>query len=407
MTYYPARKLLLVAFVLLVYIAVGVGLKIALDSGVLDYAPVPNVADRITVAPVTAQDSLLTAMQYVEEQLVLDNGFVILYQSSDPQSAVDGHNQTNSEAVSYRLLWAARAGDKEVFDAQLDFIEEHMLHPTLGYMQWRLEADLKPHGDGINIATDADLRSIKALLIAERRWGDARYTRMIDTLASALERMAITDDGYFAPYAGPVGVNDVWRTQEVYLSYADFNVFRDLAQRRGQPWHIVYDNTKNAFLEAQIHNGLYNSYMNMRRQYGNGIDGGGYSINSMWMMVRAAESDDKELVRSARKSLGFYQKEFPRENALYGSYSSDGLPLEGYEDPWAYALVARAAIELGEEEFASELIDRLIAMQDVDPESPFFGSFPEGGSGDSRSGQFTVQESIITLQRYVQVVGGK
>jgi endo-1,4-beta-D-glucanase Y len=282
-----------------------------------------------------------------------------------------------------------------------------MIYPKVGYMMWRLTSNDSVIGDGSNIASDADLRTIKALLIAERQWRDSKYTEMIDQLASGIKKVAITKDNYLAPYGGVSGQTATWTANEVWLSYTDFTVLNELSNRFGPPWTIVYVNMKKASLKAQLVNGLYNSMLTESRQYGNGIDAGGYSINSMWMMVRNAESSDKELMQAANKSLQFYKNKYQVDGELYATYGSNGDALSPADTPWVYALVGRAAIALDDKEFSDQMIKKLIEKQINNSSSQFFGAFPEDYKNKTRVGQFTMQESILTMQAYRSFIENK
>jgi len=388
-------KIALLLVILALYLGAAFGIYYMVSNGTLKRTPAASPEDKGKDVSMY----LSAAQAFLETKLVRPDGHIDLYVPVGWDGSEDYFN-TNSEAVSYYLLWKANEGDKEGFDKELDFVEQKMLHPELGYMMWRVQGDGTVVDDGANIASDADLRAIKALLIAEERWNDERYTNLIDKLAYGLEKVAITEDGYLSPYGGASGPDSGWTADEVWLSYSDFTVFRELAQRRGEPWKTLNAKMKEAVLDPQIHNGLYNSMLTNLRAYGNGIDGGKYAINSLWIMVRAAESGDPELMESAKESLEFYKKQYQINAELYAEYGSNGDPLSPGDSPWVYALVGRAAVALDDKEFAGEMIDKLISKQVLDQQSSYYGGFPEGSLGEMRIGQFTVQESILTLQDY-------
>lgn len=403
--FWPRSKVFALLGIVLFYVVLGLALKFSVDAGLIAKMPPSPVELEITdsgmeINPVSVSSNLDAAYSFLKNNLVRNKGHTILYLPIGNNSLMD--NRTNSEAVSYRLLLAAQAKDKKMFEEQLEFIKTKMLHPKFGYIMWRLESNESVVDDGSNIATDADLRAIKALLIAEEQWNDKEYTYMIGQLADGLEKTAITKDKLLAPYAGVSGEDSVWSANEIWLSYADFTVFRELSRRRGEPWTSLYENMKSSVLKAQIHNGLYNSMLTEKREYGNGIDGGGYSINSMWLMVRNAESDDPELRASANKSLQFYKAKFFGDAELYAKYSSNGDAMSPHDTPWVYALVGRAAIALDDAEFSQKMIEKLLEKQVINRNSPFFGSFPEGYGSEQVVGQFTMQESMLTLQDYTK-----
>jgi endo-1,4-beta-D-glucanase Y len=406
----PKSKTAMLVGIVLVWLAFAALFQGLIYTGVIERAA-PTLIEQYgndssefgTPSVVSAR--LSAAQQYFNNTFVQPNGHVDLYEAItvSNETNTSQFTNTNSEAVSYRLLIAAQNRDKEAFDQQLNYIEEYVLHPYTKHMMWRLEENDTAIGEGQNIASDADLRAIKALLLAEEYWGDERYTEMIDTLALGVEKLAITSDGYLAPYGGASGAEDTWTAEEVWLGYEDFTVMEALAERRGATWQRMYDNMKRATLNAQLYNGLYNSQLTESRVYGNGIDGGGYSINSLWIMVRSAESGDPDLMASANASLAFYKKEFERNTEIYTLYDSTGNALSQGDSPWVYALVGRAAVALGDQEFADKMIEKLLEKQVADAQDPLYGAFPEGTEQERRVGQFTMQESIITIQDYLRM----
>lgn len=390
------KRIIIIATLLILYAMAGVGTWLALQEGVVE--PLEPEEDPRAV-PENLSGRVFLAHEYLGEHMVREDGLVRLYVIPE-ESSYSAKTQTNSEAMSYHLYASAVAQDKTTFDWLLDFLEMHMLHPTTGHIMWRLESDLSVVDDGSNMASDAELRAIKALLLAEDQWGDTRYTELIVTLARAVENMAVTEDGYLAPYAGVGQRNTTWTSTEVWLSYMDFPVASEMATRRGEPWQTMHGNMKQAYLQAQLPGvALYNSELTTERAFGNNIDGNGYGINSLWMMVRAAESDDPQLQRSAQRALNFYKKRWQLDNELYSLYNSNGDPLSPFDTAWVYALVGRTAVALEEEDFADALMKRLLQHQQLTGE--FAGAIPEGGKNDLRVGQFTMHESLITLYAYM------
>ena len=394
----PRKKMSLLVGMLFLYIFIGLIFRFLASAGVI-HAPIVEdpLATEQQLLYAQVEDRLWLAQEFMDNKLV-DEGHVKLY----TYAAEDFNNvdQTNSEALSYYLLWTANAGMKEEFDVALEYIKEYMLHEA-GYLQWRVEANKTIITDGSNMASDADLRALKALFIAEQQWGDQEYTDMIDTLAIGLERMAVTYDGYLAPYAGMSG-NVSWTAEEVWLSYVSFDVIAHLTERRGEPWASMYENMKVAVMEAQLEKGFFNSELTKKREYGNGIDGHGYGINSMWIMIRSAEVNDTELRAAAQKSLNHYKGRHVIDGQLFALYNGNGDALSPYDSPWVYALVGRAAVLLDDREFADAVMRDLLEFQVNDTASPVLGAFPEGGGDTLRVGQFTMQESIITMQAYLK-----
>jgi len=411
--------------IIFLYIFIAAIFAVLIAAGTIQKAP-PIIAsavgnDSIPDVPKNSiQQNLQSAQDFMNNHMIENSGHINLYIAAnnaasnvspanfinDTNSSTNNANDindfnTNSEAASYYLLWTAESGDKAKFDKELQFVQTYMIYPKFGFMMWRLTPNDSVTGDGSNIASDADLRTIKALLIAEKQWNNSSYTSMISQMAQGIQKVAITKDNYLAPYGGVSGETATWTANEVWLSYTDFTVLNELSNRFGAPWTTVYANMKKASLGAQIANGLYNSMLTESRQYGNGIDAGGYSINSMWMMVRNAESSDTDLINAANKSLQFYKNKFQIDGELYANYGSNGDALSAADTPWVYALVGRAAIALNDKTFSDAMMQKLVEKQINDTSSQFYGAFPEDYKNASRIGQFTMQESILTMQAYV------
>ncbi|PIN69749.1 hypothetical protein COV93_04210, partial [Candidatus Woesearchaeota archaeon CG11_big_fil_rev_8_21_14_0_20_43_8] len=299
-------KIIFMISIITAYLTFGTIFYGLVTFGIIDKLPLPVDAYELSVAKknqTNFAENLEAAQDFFIDKMIKDNGHVDLYYAIDKSKTIDGQYDTNSEAISYLMLWTAKAGMKEEFDRAVMFVENHMLQPDFRYMMWRLDQSDIARGDGINMATDADLRAIHALKIASERWPEKRYDILSKQLADALLKIGLTDDGLLAPYGGASGKESIWNTQEVWLSYTYFPAFAELSERYGEPWDEVYLNMKKAVLDAQIANGLYNQQLTLKRDHGTGPDGGGYSINSLWIMVRSAESNDTELMDSARKGL--------------------------------------------------------------------------------------------------------
>lgn len=404
----PKKKIFILASIILIYLIFALAIILLVESSVITKMPplaiakVSESADEAATGILSLLNespvriNLKSAELFVNNEL--NNNYHINLYYGLGNKTIDESNFTNSEAASYYLFWNAQDRNKQAFDAELDFIEKNMIEPNEGYMMWKLDSSNNALDNNRNIATDADLRTIKALLLAKSRWPDKRYDKAIKKLSESLEKIAITSDGLLAPYGG-VRNGNLWKTQEVWLSYSDFDVFRQLSYIRGYPWINVYNNMKKAILKSQIPSGLYNTQLDENKNYHNTLDNGDYSVNSLWAMVRSAESGDKELMNSAALALNLYKKSFEDYGAVYLSYDSAGKPVLKYESPWVYALVARTSIALDDKEFSDKMINKLINMQSTNNDS--YGAFIEGSANGDFAGQFTMQESIITMQAYL------
>src|SRR3989338_2957478 len=164
--FWPKSKILALAAILVIYICLGTAFKFALNKGWVEKAP-PSPpymagADEIINVEQSILPNLESAQYFFENNFVRNKGHINLYIAAGRNKNLSDM-ATNSEAVSYYMLSAANEQNKKKFDAVLDFMESRMIHPNFDYMMWRLDYNDSVSGDGSNIATDADLRAIKAL----------------------------------------------------------------------------------------------------------------------------------------------------------------------------------------------------------------------------------------------------
>ena len=396
-------KIALLLLLVMIYIGAAGSLWYLVDQGVIEQTRIPGevVDPRVYIVEQAELDaSLNAARSYMHEALIREDGHVYLVVSPNRTSPVNDR-ATNSEAVSYALLWSALLADKDTFDTTLDYIEEQMIHPTFGYLMWRLNEESQAVGDGEHIATDADLRSIRALFIAREHWPDERYERLIDDLADGIERVAITPHGTMAPYAY-ISDGIAYTSEETWLSYADFEAYDLLAHRRGEPWESVKQNMKRHSLEAQLPSGFFYTAVTREGQYSNKLDNGSFSVNMFWLIERSAQSNDPELRRAAQEALDVLETRYLQDTELYAHYDRLGNAISPRADaPWVYPLIGRAAIALDNLALANDMVREIIAAQADN------GGIYEGGAYSPRVTQFTHQESIITLAMYDEYIREK
>ena len=403
---FEKKKMVFLSSLLILYLLVGLILFFIVRIGAISkFTPDPtelgvieyDLGEDYQYIP----DRLQAAEQFVNNNLREENGHINLYYPINGDYE-KGDNYTNSEAVSYYLLWNVKDYNKVAVDEEINFIEKNMIHPNGGYMMWKLNDEDKVIEDGANIATDADLRVIYALTMAEKIWGDKKYSELIENLSSSLENIAITDNNSFAPYGG-FREGGYWKTNEVWLSYSDFNAFSALAKLKGNPWRKTYYQMQNEILNAQDQNNLYYTQIEESGNYSSRLDNGKYSINTLWIMLRNAESNSPELRESASRALEFYKEKYNKDGMIFTDYNKDGTAASGGDSPWVYALVGRTAISLDDESFADSMIYELLKKQEINKDSDLYGGFVEGPKNNQKVGQFTMQESILTLQEYIRM----
>lgn len=136
----------------------------------------------------------------------------------------DTENQTVSEGIAYGMLLAVGNDDREVFDGLWQYYTNN-LDPN-GLMHWRREGcEGEDPGDSSNAASDADLDSAMALVMAECRWGSEYASDATDLIGRILEHETVVYDGMVLlqpgdMFGGPGCLNASYFAPAYYRAFA-------------------------------------------------------------------------------------------------------------------------------------------------------------------------------------------
>ena len=139
---------------------------------------------------------------------------------------------TTSEGQSYALLRAVWAGDRATFDEVWRWTRENLQIREDRLLAWKWKDRVQDR----NAATDADQDTALALVLASRRFGEARYleeARRI--LADVWAREVIQAGGRFLPTGGNWAARERYPTIHVaYLAPYAYQVFAEVDP--AHPW---------------------------------------------------------------------------------------------------------------------------------------------------------------------------
>jgi endo-1,4-beta-D-glucanase Y len=278
------------------------------------------------------------------ERYVEDDGRVVRH---------DQGGDTVSEGQAYALLLAVAEGDEERFARVWTWTREHLRRPD-GLLSWRWAdgrvADPEP-------ASDADLDTARALVVAAERFDEPRYADE----GRALVRAIVAHET--APAAGKtVLVAGPWAqgrgvVNPSYWSPRAYSLlgFDDVAA------------SSRRLTEVLTESSLPPDWAKVEPWGVNATSppAGGepvYTYDAVRVPIRLAEScdpADREL--AARMWPRLQQKPGAARRAL------DGAPLTGEESPAALAGAAAAAHAAGDRHASRELLDRAAALDEDRP----------------------------------------
>jgi endo-1,4-beta-D-glucanase Y len=295
---------------------------------------------------------------------------------------------TTSEGQSYALLRAVYSDDRESFEAVWRWTEANLQQPG-GLLAW-LYGPRDGEAMGIidaGTASDADVDTALALLLASKRWSEPAYEgaarRMLagiwdqETAVVAGQRVLVAGDWARGDAETPPVINPS------YLAPYAYRIFAEADPER--PWLELVDSSY-ALLD-KLHaderfggqRGLLPTWVGLDPATGGlmpaeGVEGAdvfGYDgLRAPWRLSLDWLWYHDERAREAIGRFTFLRETLEQDGKLDATYSLDGTPQAGHESIAMYAGVAPALLFSGGDAIAFQVFDQKLA-----------GAYTEGASG--------------------------
>ena len=263
-----------------------------------------------------------------------------------------------SESQGLMLLYAAEAGEQELFDRTLAYIRNYMWNG--GLAAWRVE-----HGtaSGVNALLD-DLRIYRGLRQAEEVWGG--YQEDIKYCEESLERYGIKKSGYVDFYDKAEGEY----ASRFTLCYADLEAMQLLAEKGGK-FEKAYKKAESVLEGGRISEEfpLYYSWYNYsRRRYEKDDLNTAEAMVTLLHLARQDKLPDNSIQ---------WLKGKISTDGIKARYSIDGQVVDGYdyESSAVYALVAMIAREAGDDILEGQALRKMEKMRIADISLEYNGAF--------------------------------
>jgi len=277
------------------------------------------------------------------DEYVADDGRVVRH---------DQGGDTVSEGQAYAMLLAVAESDEERFDRVWTWTREHLRRPD-GLLSWRWADGRVTDREA---AADADLDAARALMRAAKRFDEPRYAEDGRALGRAVSEHETAQS---VLVAGP------WTEDVVNPSYWSPRAFAAIER-------VDLNEPTRRFTDQLTADGLPPDWAQVQTlgAVPTGPPSGGdaiYSYDAVRLPIRLAEScqsEDRALAARLWPRL--------REHPGAARRALDGAPLTGDEHPAALAGAAAAAHAAGDDEAASELLDRAERLDDEHPS--YYGS---------------------------------
>lgn len=306
-------------------------------------------------------------LRFIEEKMHSKSGGIYTnYLEQEEWTELAGGHQILSESEGLIMLFYVKNGDKPKFDRHLDFLRRKMLTRT-GLIKWRVDEKNRRLTD--YSATIDDLRIIRSLIYAYYRWRDYEYYEVLDRIQRALLKR-VSRDGLLANFY-IIGGNA--RAQEINLCYLDLYTMRLLGVLDPK-WTAVYEKS----LEI-IENGLISPEFPLYKKVyleAAGLYDDSPEINIIDSLLVVLHLSEVGLAK--KETIDWLRKQVTGDYDLHTAYNAKtGTPLNQARSTAAYAIAARIARNIGDNELYDELLKRMLTLQIREESSELYGAFGE------------------------------
>lgn len=305
----------------------------------------------------------------IEAKLMDENGGIRTnYQEEG--SLVPSGADVLSESQGVMMLYAALAGNEELFEELFAFVSQNRF--SEGLMPWVISDKTKSQ---VNALVD-DLRIVRGLYIAGKDVAD--YTDAIYTYNTDKDRLV----DFYDKESGK-------KAKRFTLCYGDLYSL-SLIKEDDKRFEAVYENTLELMQNGRISEKfpLYYSYYDYgkKRYLGERLN----MAEALTTLFYLAEVGELPV-----EALDWLEKEMNERGCIYSAYDLEGNPAEDgfYESTAVYALTAMTALSQGREALAGKAINRMEQFRITEEENEFYGLF---GNSDG-TGIYSFDQGMALL----------
>lgn len=158
----------------------------------------------------------------------------------------DNTDSTVSEAMGYGMVLAAYMGDQTDFDAMYHFIKEHPSTIGKNLLAWKqtLKKGVMRDVSGADSATDGDMDTAFALMLADRQWGSAgpvNYQAQALLILADLMTHCVNPSDWNLLVGDWAGGTDVTHSRSSDFMVDHLLAFSAFDTARSAKWRRVYD----------------------------------------------------------------------------------------------------------------------------------------------------------------------
>ncbi len=311
-----------------------------------------------------------------------DGGIKTNYKNVKSEGDITKGDAVLSESEGMMLLYYLERDDKESFNKTLKYIEDYMILSN-HLISWRVTGAEKTKTS----ATIDDLRIVKALLLANERWGDFKYRKLAISISRAINE-DLEDNSLLSDFNDGHNKSDITTLCYIdlptmkYLSNIDYN------------WKKIYGASLKLLDGGYISNTvpLYRkSYDRKTRKYdSDNID----TLLSLICILNKAE-----VSQDVSTSVNWLTEKFKSDGAIYATYDPiTGKEISDIQSTSIYGLLVRIGSKTGNQDLYNMALKKLKEFQVMDKNSVIYG-----GYGDTKTLQVYSFDNLNALLAYRNV----
>ncbi|QZY56115.1 glycosyl hydrolase family 8 [Crassaminicella profunda] len=269
-----------------------------------------------------------------------------------------------SESEGLMMLYFVKKRDKKYFDVHLDFVEKKMMEKQ-GWIKWRIREENENISN--SSASLDDIRIARCLAYAHNLWKDERYYKILKKISRGLLKYNLHKEVLTNYYDFENHDTSV----EVDLSYIDLYTMHLLSEDH-KKWKMVYKNGLSIIEAGYISDRLplYKKSFNIPLEaYSN--DENINMIDSLLVVLHLSEIN-----RVKKQTIKWIREQVFVKKIIFTGYNRKTLrPISKDESTAVYAIVARIAKNIGDEDLYNEAIKKMLKLQIQDQKSSLYGAF--------------------------------
>lgn len=331
--------------------------------------------------PVSERENIL--LNFVDNKLTLkDGGIKTNYKDEKSKGDITKGYSVLSESEGMMLLYYLERNDREKFDNTLNYIKDNMVLKN-HLISWRVTGKDKE----ATSATIDDLRIVKALLLANERWGNFEYRKMAVKTFKAISKNLL-DKNILSDFNDGHNKSDI-----TTLCYIDLPTLKYLSNI-DYAWKKVYVSSLSILDGGYISNNvpLYRkSYDRKTKKYDNN------DVDTLLSLICILNK--VEVSESTSKSVNWLTEKFKSDGAIYAKYNSNtGVKASDVQSTSIYALLVRIGEKTGNKELYNMALKKLKDFQIINKDSQIYGAY-----GDPKTLQVYSFDNLNALLAYRDV----